>query len=195
MLPTFPKIIALRAEANEACVKAMVRELAPQFGMIKHNIQFEGSGHSITRADDTVSHTELEGVSGEVGVKRGSPLSEFTPDVVDEHLANIARQIAEGSTKQFYKVMERATREAGMVIDAKGGPATEGLILDALDRMEHTFDEDGTWNPPTIIAPKHVVELFAGKDMSPEGQARLAEILERKRNDFRRRQAGRVLAG
>lgn len=195
MLPTFPKIIELRREANEGVLKAKVREIAPQFGMIGHNVQFEGGAHTITRADDTVDHTEMEAFSAEVRVARGSALHEFTPEVVDAYLTGAARQMAEGMSKHFFEVMDRGTREAGMVVDGKGGPITEDLILEMIEKMEHTFDEDGTWNPPTILAGQEIIDKMAGNQMSPEANAKLGEILDRKRDDFRRRQAGRVLAG
>jgi hypothetical protein len=195
MLPTFPRIIELRREANIAAVKTAVRQMAPQFGMIGHNIQFEGVAHSITRADASVDQTELAPISAEMQVVAGTALKDFTPQVVEAHLLGAARQMAAGMSKHFYEVLDRGTREAGMVVDGKGGPMTEDLILDVIEKMEHTFNEDGCWIPPTIMAGPEVVDALAAKGMSPEGNARLAEILERKRDDFRRRQARRVLAG
>lgn len=195
MLPTFPKIVNLRREANTAVVKAKVRQMAPQFGLIGHNIQFEGTGHTLTRADASIDQTQMQAVSAEIQVARGSALKDFTPEVVDAYLTAAARQMAEGMSKHFFEVMDRGTREAGMVVDAKGRPLSEDLLLEVIEKMEHTFEDDGTWNPPTILASPEMVEKVAGRGMSPEGEARLAEILDRKRDDFRRRQARRVLAG
>ena len=195
MLPTFPKIIELRREANEAAVKAKVSQMAPQFGMIGHNVQFEGSGHSIIRADDTVDHTEMAAVSAEMRVPIGSALHDFTLQVVDTYLTGAARQMAEGMSKHFFEVIDRGTREAGMVVDGKGGPITEDLILEVFEKMEHTFNDDGSWNAPVILAGQDMIDKMLANVGTPAGNAKLAELLERKRDDFRRRQAGRVLAG
>lgn len=195
MLPTFPKIIALRREINEATVKAKVSQMAPQFGMIGHNVQFEGSGHSITRADDTVDHTEMAAVAAEMRVPIGSALHEFTLQIVDTYLTGAARQMAEGMSRHFYEVMDRGTREAGMVVDAKGAPLTEDLLLEVFEKMEHTFNDDGSWNAPVILAGQDMIDKMVANVGTPQGNAKLAELLERKRDDFRRRQAGRVLAG
>jgi hypothetical protein len=195
MLPTFPTIIKLRREANVAAIKMAVRQMAPQFGLIGSNIQFEGTSHSITRADASVDETDMEPVSAEMQVVMGTPLKDFTPQVIEAHLVGVARQMAEGMSRHFFKVLDRVTSEHGMVVDAKGGPMTEDLILDAIEKMDHTFEEDGSWNAPTILTSQQIVEVLGGKTISPETNSRLAKILERKRDDFRCRQARRVLAG
>jgi hypothetical protein len=195
MLPTYPRIVELRRENNLATVKALVNQMAPAIGMIGHNIQFEGRAHTMTRADTSVAEMDLEAVSAEIGVAQGARLSDFTGEVLQAHLIAAARQMALGMSNHFHKVMDRGTQEAGMVVDAKGQPLSEDLILDAMEKMEHTFNEDGSWIPPTILMAPQTIEGLQGTEMSEAGQKRLGEILERKRDDFRRRQAGRVLAG
>ena len=195
MLPTYPRVVELRREANLASVKAMVNQMAPAIGMVGHNIQFEGQAHTLTRADASVAEMDLEAVSAEISVARGARLSDFTPEVLKAHLIAAARQMAQGMSNHFYKVMDRGTREAGMMVDAKGQPLTEDLILDAMEKMEHDFNEDGSWNPPTLFMSPQTLEGLQGREMSEAGQKRLGEILERKRDALRRRQARRVLAG
>jgi hypothetical protein len=195
MLPTFPRIAELRREHNLRSVKAMVKQMAPAIGMIGHNVQFEGQAHTMTRADASVSEVDLEPVSAEISVVRGSRLMDFTQEVLQAHLIAMAKQIAQGMSNHFYQAIDKGTREAGMVVDGKGQPLSEDLILDAMEKMEHDFNEDGSWVPPTILVAPEVVDRLRGTAMSDAGHKRLGEILERKRDAFRRRQAGRVLAG
>jgi|HubBroStandDraft_2_1064218.scaffolds.fasta_scaffold350273_2 hypothetical protein len=195
MLPTYPQIVGLRREANVAAIKTLVKQMAPAIGMIGHNVQFEGRAHTMARADASISEVDMAPVSAEIRVAQGSRLSEFTREVLQAHLIGVARQMAQGMSDHFFEVIDRGTQEAGMVVDAKGQPLTEDLFLDLIEKMEHTFNEDGSWNPPTMVMAPEMAERLKGAQTSEAAQKRLSEILERKRDEFLRRQAGRILAG
>jgi hypothetical protein len=195
MLPTYPRVVELRHESNIAFIKAAVGAIAPTVGLIKKNVQFEGRAHAIRRADDSHSETEMKAMSGEVLTARGGALADYTVDALEAQLLAIARQMAQAASEHFYEVMAAGTREVGNVVDANGAPFTEDLYLEVIEKMEHTFDDDGTWHAPTILAGRTAFESIAKAEMTEAGKRRLEEILERKRDDFRRRQARRVLAG
>jgi hypothetical protein len=100
----------------------------------------------------------------------------------------------------MFAQLETSTAEVGNVVDAGGQPLNEELVLKTLEKLEHSFEPDGTWNPPTILAsPETVERLMRSANADGSGSAEfdesLAKILDKKRDDFRRREADRVLAG
>jgi len=200
MLPAFPKIEAARARTNREIIEHLAAQLSPILRKIDRHIQFEGyRGTTILRYDDTVGHSALNPVSAEILVER-VPLLDFTEADLLKKLANIAEQMAQGMSANFYAEMERGTAEVGNVVDARGQPLSEELILRAIEKMEHSFEPDGTWNPPTLLVPPGVLNQLM-KNASAHGSESsgfdrsLKRILERKRDDFRRRETDRILAG
>lgn len=194
MLPTFPKIQQHRMEDNFATVEQLAMRISPMLGMIARHAQFEGAGHAIERHDDTVSETKMASVTGEVTLSTDMPLVDFTPAELLKQLAALAQQMARGTTENLLSEINRETAAVGNVVDAGGQPPSEDLLIEIFSRMEHTFDEAGRWRPPTLFTGGNMKAL-QDIQSSESFQRRLDDILRQKRDDFRRREADRVLAG
>lgn len=194
MLPTYPLIETIREERNSATIRAMARQMSPMLDAIQHHIQFEGRGHVIERYDESVSDTDMANVSAELNIPTDLSLDDFTADRLHEFLAAVAGQMAEGTSRHFFREIDAATEAVGNVVDGKGRGLSEELVLEIYGKLEHSFDADGVWQAP---------QMFMGGDRSrwdaihadADFQKRLKELLRQKRDDFRRREAGRVLAG
>jgi hypothetical protein len=150
MLPAFPKIEALRAGTNRRIIERLAAQRSPVLGQIDRHTQFEGRETTILRHDDTIGHSALDPVSAKVLVER-IPLADFTEEELIKKLTRIAEQMAEGMSEILYAEMERGTAEVGNVVDAQGQPFSEELILKAIEKMEHSFAPDGTWEQPTFV--------------------------------------------
>jgi hypothetical protein len=126
-------------------------------------------------------------------------LVDFTEDELRKQLLEFAEQLAKGASVNIYADLEQTTAEVGNVVDAEGQPLSEELILRAFEKMEHTFEPDGMWHPPTILAhPTAIDRLIRNSNSHGSSKAfnqALTKILDKKRDDFRRREADRVLAG
>jgi len=195
MLPTYPKLEAYRSRLNRDHVRAKVRTLAPMIGRVKAHIQFEGRHSAIQRESGELDETPITSASGEVSIKFVD-LADFTETLVEKHLDDMAEQLARSMSEHFQQRMHEVTHKVGNVVDGQGQPFNEDLFLDLIEKMQHSFGPDGTWQPPTIVAgPGMAEKLAAAGRMSPEGNRRLKAILERKRDDFRSREADRVLVG
>lgn len=195
MLPTYPKLEAYRSRLNQDRVRATVRTLAPMIGLVKAHIQFEGRHSAIQRESGELDETPITSASGEVSIKFVD-LADFTETLVENHLDDMSEQLARSMSEHFQQRMREVTEKVGNVVDGQGQPFSEELFLDVIEKMEHSFGTDGTWQPPTmIVGPGMAEKLAAAGDMSPEGNRRLKAILERKRDDFRRREAARILVG
>jgi hypothetical protein len=196
MLPGFPKIESARARYNQRIILHLASQFAPAMKEIDQHIQFEGRMTKILRHDSTVGHSALDPVSAKVLVARIA-LADFTEEMLETKLKEFAEQIAQGQSAILYAEMERATTEVGNIVDSQGSPLSAELMLEAIEKMEHSFEPDGTWHPPTFLVHP---EAFQRLKSSSAGNfdalgKRLNQILRKKRDDFRSREANRILAG
>jgi hypothetical protein len=199
MLPAFPKIEALRARTNRRMIEHLAAQFSPILREIDRHTQFEGRETTVLRHDDTIGHSALDPVSAEILVER-IPLADFTEEELIKKLTRIAERMAQGMSGILYAEMERGTTEVGNVVDAQGQPFSEELILKAIEKMEHSFEPDGTWERPTfVVSPQIFNQIMQDAGNRGSGSAAfersLKTILQKKRDDFRRREADRILAG
>ncbi|MFB0875793.1 MULTISPECIES: hypothetical protein [unclassified Sphingobium] len=195
MLPTYPKLESWRARLNQDRVRTNVRALVPMMGLVKSHIQFEGRQSAIQRETGELDETPITSASGEISIEFVD-LAEFTEELVGKHLDDIAQQLARGMSEHFQQRMHEVTEKVGNVVDGQGKPFSEELFLEVMEKIEHNFGPDGSWQPPTmIVGPGMAEKIAAAGEMSSEGNKRLKAILERKRDDHRRREAARILVG
>lgn len=194
MLPTYPIIETFRDDKNTATIHAMARRMSPMLAAVQRRVQFEGRGHVIERHDETISDTDMAAVTAELTIPADMALDDLTFDRLNELLAGVAEQMALGTARHFCETIDAATEAVGNVVDGGGRGLSEDLLIEIYGKMEHTFDADGVWRPPDIFAGSGITGWEAIV-ASPSFQKRLQELLRQKRDDFRRREAARVLAG
>lgn len=199
MLPAFPKIERLCERTARELIDFLADQRAPMLKSISKRYQFEGDHSTILRYDNSVGETPHHQVTAEVEFPR-IPIQQFIEGELPSILNDIAEQMAKGKSEMILGEMEKVTTATGNVVDGKGEPLSEELILKSLEKMEHSFEPDGTWNPPTIVASPEAIQKLMER-AKPDGSApdtfsaALSKILDKKRNDFRLREADRVLAG
>ncbi len=165
------------------------------FGLTKSHQLFEGRSSAIQREDGKVDKTPIHQASGEVTIKQGK-LVDFTVMTIEKHLEEVAEQLARSITEQFQQRIKEVTAATGNIVDGGGKPFSEDILLDSMEVMEHNFGKDGRWKPPTmIVGPGMAEKIAAAGPMSVAGNKRLKTILDRKRDDHRRREAARILVG
>lgn len=72
----------------------------------------------------------------------------------------------------------------GQVVDASGRDFGDALI-ESLDGLEISFDEKGDPVMPTLVMHPDLLAKLHGKAQTPEQERRVAEIMERKREEHR----------
>lgn len=167
--------------------------MSPIVGSVGRHIQFEGSQARLERHDETSDEIKMHEVRASATVPR-RPLREFDERALFEHLRDVAEQLARGTSQMMFSTLDEVTEKTGNVVDGHGGPLTEDLLLETFEKMDLDFDERGNWRAPTI---------FAGSGISKEASViektfaskRFKDMLERKRDEHRRREAARILVG
>jgi hypothetical protein len=71
---------------------------------------------------------------------------------------------------------------SGHTIDARGRDIFD-VMIETLETLDMSFDENGEPNL-TLVAAPDVVEKLRGKQPTPEQEARVQEVLERRREEW-----------
>lgn len=197
MLPYFPNIVEKRARLNRDLLDRLVKQKAPMLSGIAAHFIHEGAHTDIVREDGSTDRTKIQTLSGEIEQKKVKR-SDFNDLTIRSKMEEMAKQFAEGMSRNLIETLSESADKVGNVVDGKGQPLSPDTILEALDRIEIEFNSDGSYDPPSIIVSPEQAErlsrMAGGADAAAQ-EARLSKIMERKRSEYRLREAGRVLAG
>ncbi len=167
-------------------------------GEVPQQPVFEGHALSIRRADGVVDQSDFHLASGEANVPVEAIKSGRLEDMINA-LMPVSTEIGAAVAKSMYQTIEAGVKSVGNELNAGGKPITAELILDALDKVLVDFDADGRPRWPTIVIhpalSDHLKAEEARFGSEPALAQRLAEITERKREEWRAREASRVLVG
>jgi hypothetical protein len=108
-------------------------------------------------------------------------------------------QMTQQMTAHMLQTMSEVTEKYGQTVNQAGSRFTPESLFSVLEKMELHFDDEGRPSQLTFIGGAEANEAFQRALMeieeSPELQARHAEIIGRKRQEFRDREADRKLVG
>jgi hypothetical protein len=101
------------------------------------------------------------------------------------HFTLTLRQAAEGYrdqvAAQVVTKMREMTEAGGQSIDAAGRPLSYDMLLDALEKYEFTFAEDGTPIMPQMVMNPATAELLSRLELTAAHVERLENMLRQKK--------------
>jgi hypothetical protein len=110
----------------------------------------------------------------------------------------VAQKLADELAKNIYGVASEAAQEVGNVVKAHG-KITGEAILEVLEKIEIPFDDEGNPELPSIHIHPDMTETLKEALLSlrenPDLRARHEELLRRKKEIWRAREARRKLVG
>lgn len=194
MLPDFPSVKGQLLKLLMKRVRARTRSLSMPG---RTHILHEGDGARIVRPDGSVQVTDLKKLEETIVVK----FDEIRAMSLEDIVAKVDAMAESMSRQQFeiaFAEIERAVSEVGNVVKGRGGFTAEGF-LDMLSKIWMDFDEAGNPRLPSLyMNPVHENAVNAEKariEAEPELRKRFEEIIAHKREEWRDREAGRVLVG
>lgn len=158
----------------------------------------EGHRHRIVRADGSVVENEFKEASSKITLD----LSQWDSITMEDIIAKIdaaAEEMESQMARHFFGEISKSVEEVGNAIDAKGKPFTAEMYLEALEKVQLDFYEDGTPHELTLVcspkmAPRMKAELQR-LHTDPELARRYNELIEQKRDEWRERENSRKLVG
>jgi hypothetical protein len=196
MLPDFPETKRLFARFFNAYMRRKVREVSP-FGMIRSHYIHEGRAMRVTRADQSESKSNLEVLSSPMEIRfdelEGMTL-EKTIEKCDALSVDMARKQAE-----FVRAHLSRELPESQAVDAKGKKLDAELMIETLEKMQIEFYPDGTPHEIHLDGPAFDPERMAAVtkefEEKPELGKKFNDLMERKRDEWRAREADRKLVG
>lgn len=85
---------------------------------------------------------------------------------------------------QVFDFLSEVCEASGQVVDGKGQPYSFDLFLELLEKIEITFEDDGTPNMPTMVVNPKMREVIEKNPPTKEQEKKMEELINKKRNDF-----------
>ena len=188
-------------EDFEIAFGKLVRNTAKSNGLLKEikaHIIHEGRKTTIRRGTEAPDITEMKTASGDITTSFDD-IENIDWKAVLTMAENIAKQMAEQQTSHMLNTMNEATKKTGQIYNSKGAPLTNEAILQLLSMMQINFENDTALGDISIVVPPAMIPTLQRLDKefneSPELKKKMNQLLEKKRDEFREREANRNLVG
>ena len=195
MFPDFPKLKERLLRIALIGYRQRVRSDG-LIGAIKSLHYFEGRTLQIGDVDGNIEKSSFQDISIPIEVNRAELIERGFQAFVDA-LNKAVEAMQQQLAGAFYAKMDEITRKTGNVVDAHGKPFSGELFLDSLEKVSIDFDDDGKPDfPSCVVAPElyGYIKAHAPEwEADPAFQARHAEIIARKREEWRDRESNRKL--
>jgi hypothetical protein len=198
MLPDFPRIKEKLQRLIELGAKLDPTLQDPLFAQLGKLPLFEGDRLIYIQEDGKEKEVKFHGIheSFHFDIEKAASL---TLKEYYEQVRAVYVKMEEQKAKQFLSILEEAADEAGNVVDGKEKPLDAENILAAMEKVWFNFDEFGKFNNLSLVigpklgpnAQRAIVQM---NEVEPY-KTRFAELVERKRMEWRDRESSRKLVG
>ena len=197
MLPNIP---SLKAELQEILSRYIRVESHRKLGALSLSpvhIIHEGDQMKTLRADGSVDVSEMKKASGQVAIPV-EKVGKLSNDDRVELLEKITDEMAQQMAVHLYGVIDEVLEGAGQVVNGKNMTPAESMLA-MFEKMQIDFDEQGNIKDLVISAGAQALEGIrkaeAEMRSNPELEQQWENLLERKRGEWRDREAARKLVG
>ncbi|MRR05774.1 MAG: hypothetical protein EG828_02345 [Deltaproteobacteria bacterium] len=198
MLPDLPRMKKDIAELFQIIFKNRLNAYLGVVGEVPRYIIKEGANPVTLRPDDSRDETKLQAASAETNFS----IEEIPRLSVEQRIAKLddaAREMASQISSHAFATINEAVDKVGNVVDAKGKPFSPEAVFEVLEKIQLDFDEDGKHKEITVVIPPALSdrarETLVQLHSDPKLSLRYQELIEKKREEWRAREAARKLVG
>ena len=194
VLPDFLKTKEkLKKMLNSEMKKAQFRHMGP-FADTPQSSIFEGDEVILIRDDGSRGEMKMRKMQATVDLKL-EEAEEMTHERVLDKIDTMSREMAKQIAKRGYEVIDEAAQEVGNVTSADGKPLSVDLLLESLEKMHLSFDEEGQPSGLRLVAHPKMSSALENIYSQLESHPRYQQLMERKREEERVRENNRELVG
>lgn len=196
MLPDFPETKKLFSRFFRTYMRRKAREISP-YGAVQTRYIHEGRAMKVTRADQSESTSGMEQLSVHLEIKFDEIENLTLQKAIEKHDAMIVDMVR----KQTHFIRERMSSEIpeSQTLDAKGRKFDAQVVIEMFEKMQIDFYPDGTPHEIFVDGPVFTPERMAAVDKefesNPELKKKFDEMMEKKKEEWRAREADRKLVG
>lgn len=197
MLPDFIRVKRNLNRNLAKWVQLQIPLVAPLLAGIATFRQHEGKQARITRTDKSEGEIEYHQSSFEFAMSR-EEMRRTTVSAIQEKLLELAKRVGAAQEKQLLEMAAKAADSSGNVVHT-GPDFTPDGLLELIGRVPEDFDArtlERKEGPVFVLHPDtaaKVVPQAKEWEKDPEFKAKLDAIMERKREEWRDREADRKL--
>ena len=198
MLPDLRGLKAALADRLSRDVQTAAMRHAPLLSQIKAYRQREGDRYSYETHEGEMCRETYKRFRTPVTTRiLPSPIEQ--EQEIGRKLDEASRDIAKQHMQLLFTTVTESSQRAGTAYDAGGRPFHMRMFLDTLEKMWLDFDERGRPVLPTIVMHPDQLKAIGPKLVEWEKdralQARWNEVIARKKEEWRAREADRTLVG
>lgn len=197
MLETAPKLERELDELLNDYVECAVSTFSPAISEIDRHRVFEGHRNLILRDTGEVDETDIRQVSGDAELKAETILYGTIQEILEAFLP-AAESMASGQMQMLFEMLNETTEKTGNKVDGAGRTLSFDLILEALEKVEIAFDHEGNPDMPTMMVHPDMrarLEALNNDPKKKEFEEKQQKLIDRKRLEWRAREANRTLVG
>jgi hypothetical protein len=197
MLPDLPNLKQDIRRIQDRHLENRIDQQSGFFSELPKHYMHEGNRMRIRRANGSVEEIKRKKTLGKLSLN----VSEIPALTLKERIAKldtVADQMADQMVTHTIETLGEGLDKAGQVIDRKGKPFDAETIFEVLEKIQIEFDKSEQYDLTILIPPAlapRVKEILQLLETDKNLQKRHAEIMERKREEWRDREAARKLVG
>lgn len=198
MLPDLPSFKHDIQYVLDSYLRRAINKHLGIFSEVPRHKVHEGKEMRIYRADGTVGDTGMKEASVETSMK----FADIPYMTVEDRIAlldEMAKAMARQMSEHLFSSLNETAEEAGQVVDGKGKPFGIESVFAALEKLHVDFDNQG--NPKElqfVVSPAlipRIQEMIEQEKSDPSIKKRHDEIMAKKWQEWRDREAARKLVG
>jgi len=196
MLSNYPKEKDKFKELLVRYMKNQMAQRSPFISEIPRVRVFEGKKQYLVREDGSTEESTFQEIRSDINFNI-KELEDINIDSLLNKLELSAEEISKGQAKLVYDNINRVVEEVGNVVNAKGRSFSPDIILEMLEKIQVEFDDHGNpFMPSIVVNPKtaneiNLEQVLLNSDTDP----RFNELMDKKREEWRDREASRRLVG
>jgi hypothetical protein len=198
MLPDLPSLKKDIQEVLDNHLRATSYKKLGVWGTIPRVMVHEGDRMRTIRADGSIEDTGFKQSSAEILVPR-SEVPELTAEARLRMIDKMADDMARKVSKNLYVSLNATLKATGQTVNTGGKPLSHELFFETLEKMHLEFDAKGELSGLQMVVHPDMAPVLQRLqeefDRDPELQRRHRELIEKKRMEWRAREAARKLVG
>lgn len=196
MLPDFPETKRMFSRFFRTYMRLKIREVSP-YSAVQTRYLHEGQAMKITRADQSESTSGMEQLAASLEIKFEEIENLTFQKAIEKHDIMISDMVQ----KQTQFIRKRMSSEIpeSQTLDGKGRKFDGKVVIDMLEKMQIEFNPDGSPHEIFVDGPLFTQERLAAVykefNSNPELKKKFNEMMEKKKEEWRDREADRKLVG